>query len=742
MEGMMYVLGLILALLAGFHVTRNPDWRRRSTTNGSGSVEEAKTTYEESTKFHRDGWTLYGGAAVIHLGVFIGFLVLFTIIIAIIDFTYAHYIGSVRSFLAFALAASIIGLVVSMLLRSMTGESDIESVKERLGRSKTSTIMMFMVLLTVVMFGTIALGGAMAAVCVVPLIALLVILAVIMLRMRKRTLEEGGVKAGSIKGRLSSIRWVDTSRKIVAMLTLIILIISSFYAYIAPSSLDDNTLYASLDVNEVSGDNNMTLEDPQEVRVVSWLLATQYLERSYGDSASFLDSSEGGLLKYTDPSYVNGRFVWVNAPAFEAWKWFGGKKVPFFVYVENDPANISEESTRMTHKVDLELETHEIRVTWQKRLEQLCFDRYAVEFEISQIRFTIDDDENPFWIIYLARRDTFFNRLYLERLLIVNAEDFEDNTEYGIQDEDIPDWLEVVFPDFYVYDWVKFWGNYRLGLTHLWFDKSHLYEPDDMSARFIVVQGNTYWQIPLVQKSSHVLGGYVWVDTRTGEATFYNREDHSLADKDTVEAQVQKYLSYNPEDAKAMLLAEGYPEGTLKFTVDIPAYGNYAEIAALFQSSFEDIGVTMDTNSLESSAFWARMGNHDLLNDAGMSHGDGEFAQGPASWFRKGPGGGNYGKFYDPWIQAEFYRIPRLKTAEERAAAYKEYFVYVMDKAVRIWWPGELRWTVWQPWVKRYSGEPSMLKTRRWEMFTYAWIDQELKGEFLGEDLPPNRPTP
>jgi len=291
----------------------------------------------------------------------------------VIDFTYAHYIGSVRSFLAFALAASIIGLVVSMLLRSMTGESDMESVKERLSSGKTSTIIMFVVLLTVVMFMTIALGGAMAAVCVVPLIALLLILAVLMLRMRKRVLEEGGgVTTRSVKGRLSSVRWVDTSRKIVAMLTLIILIISSFYAYIAPSALDDNTLYASLEMNEVRGENNMTLEDPQEVRVVSWLLATQYLERSYGDSASFLDSSEGGLLKYTDPSYVNGRFVWVNAPVFESWKWFGGKKVPFFVYVENDPANISEESTRVTHKVDLELETHEIRVTWQKRLEQLC----------------------------------------------------------------------------------------------------------------------------------------------------------------------------------------------------------------------------------------------------------------------------------------------------------------------------------------------------------------------------------
>ena len=555
----MYVLGLILALLAGFHITRNPDWKGQSTKNGNGSVDGAKTSYQGDTRFHREGWALYAGPAMIHLSVFLGVLAFITIIIAIVDFTYAHYIGSVRAFLAFALAASIVGLVVSMLLRSITGETDLVDIKRTIGGGKTSTVMMFVVLLTVVMFGAIALGGSLAAVCVVPLIVLLIILAVLMLKMRRNVMEEeGGLTAGSVKGRLSSVRWMGTTRKIVAMLTLIILIISSFYAFIAPSALVDNDLYASLEENEVRGENGMTLEDPQEVRVVSWLLATQYLERSYGDSASFLDSTESGLLKYTDPSYVNGRFVWVNAPVYESWKWFGGKKVPFFVYVENDPANISEESTRVTHKVELELETHEVRITWEKRLEQLAFDRYAAKYEIAQIRFTIDDEENPFWIVYLARRDTFFNRLYLERILIVNAEDFDDNTEYGVQDEDIPEWLEVVFPDVYVYDWVKFWANYRLGLSHLWFDKSHLYEPDDLSARFIVIQGNTYWQIPLVQKSSHVLGGYVWVDTRTGEATFYNREDHSLADKDTVQAQVQKYLSSGALGFRQLDIHEGY----------------------------------------------------------------------------------------------------------------------------------------------------------------------------------------
>ncbi|UCC93191.1 MAG: hypothetical protein JSW25_00490, partial [Thermoplasmata archaeon] len=65
-------------------------------------------------------------------------------------------------------------------------------------------------------------------------------------------------------------------------------------------------------------------------------------------------------------------------------------------------------------------------------------------------------------------------------------------------------------------------------------------------------------QIPLVQKTSHVLGGYVWVNTRTGDATFFNREDRSLADKDTVAAQIKKYLSSGALGFQQLDIHEGY----------------------------------------------------------------------------------------------------------------------------------------------------------------------------------------
>jgi hypothetical protein len=556
MEGMMYVLGLILALLAGLHVTRGPG---HGDDGDEGSVGEAKASYQGSTRFRREGWKVHMGGSVLHLAPLVGFLVAFWLIIFIVDMTYAHYIGSVRSFLGFALAAGIAGLLVSLAMRSVNEGADLESIGSGLrGRMGGKSMAIVLGLVVAVLLMAVGMGGAYSIICVVPLIVILIIIGAVLLRtLGSRPVSGKGVGGTGAKVR-SPARVMDGARLVVVLFALAILIVSSFMPYVAPSGLVKNPLYDSLTHGKEKGENNMTLEDPNEVRVVSWLLATQYLQRSYGDAAATLDSSDSGLFSYTDPAYVNGRFVWVNAPYFESWKWFGGKKVPFFVYVENDPANITSESTNLTHKVPTQLETHEIRITWAKRLEQLAFHRYAAQYEIAQIRFTIDDDENPYWIIYLAERDLIYNMLHLEKLLIVDATDMDRNWEYDVTDPDIPDWMEVVYPDSYVYQWVWHWAEYRLGLGYRWFNKAHLYEPDDSAARFIVIQGTTYWQIPLVQKTSHVLGGYVWVDTRTGEATFFNREDRSLADKDTVEEQIQKYLSSGVLGFRRLDIHEGY----------------------------------------------------------------------------------------------------------------------------------------------------------------------------------------
>lgn len=345
----------------------------------------------------------------------------------------------------------------------------------------------------------------------------------------------------------------------IAAIIVMFLLISSVSRYIAPDNLEDNDLYNDIGENKIAGENPNYLTDPQEIRVVSWQLATDYLQRAYKDAASYLSTSEEHLLRYTDPSYYNGSFVWVNAPSFEPMKWFGEKKVPFFVYITNDPANMSSGDTALvTHKVEVELSVHNTKITWQNRLNQIAFDNYAGKYEIAQIRFDMNDDEKPFWIMYLARRDTYYSMLYLEKILIIDATNMDNTWEYDVKSNDIPKWLEVIYPDEYVYNWVRFWGSHRMGLGYSLFNKAHLYDPDDDSARFIVVNNKTYWHIPLVQKDSHVLGGYVWVDTRTGDPTFYNREDKSLVDKDTAKEQIIKYLASGAIGFQQLDIHEGY----------------------------------------------------------------------------------------------------------------------------------------------------------------------------------------
>ncbi|MDP7535993.1 MAG: hypothetical protein QF766_04395, partial [Candidatus Poseidoniia archaeon] len=323
-------------------------------------------------------------------------------------------------------------------------------------------------------------------------------------------------------------------------------------------NLEFNPMFS--DLNE-SVDNTAApanyLTDPNEVRVISWYLATQYLVRSYGDSASSLSTDEWEMMEYTDPTLVNGEFVWVNAPKFEAWKWTGGKQVPFYVTVANDPANMSSEGFDPVRSSDEGFAVHVSQISWANRIDQLLFDDYALELVKVQVRFDIDDEQNPFWIVYLGQRGIIRDVVTLEKILIVNARDIDDHAVYDVDDPEIPAWLEVVYPDYYVEDWASLWGEWREGIIYHMFTKTHLSYPSD-TARFIVLNGQTYWYIPMTQLSSDVLAGYILVDTRSGKAVYHNREAKSLANLYTAEEQVYAYLASGAEGFSQLRIDEGY----------------------------------------------------------------------------------------------------------------------------------------------------------------------------------------
>lgn len=377
-----------------------------------------------------------------------------------------------------------------------------------------------------------------------------------------------------------AVPWASAPRLFGVLLGLALLAgpVTSLVAL--PAGATQAPLPQALTVNAVEGVPDFYVSNSSHVRVVSWDLATQYLRRAYGSFAAAFEDDPDVLLRYTHPTMVRGDFVWVNAPTYESLKWLSNPRVPFYVLLKNLPENMTRQEPQIVDAVERPLEVHEERIPWRHRIIKTVNERYSGALYVYQVRFDVDEELRPFWVLYMARNMNVQNRGVLHTVVLVDAET-GDATAYDVGDPDIPAWLEVVYPDEYVYDWVSWWGGRRFGFTYGLVNKLHLYDPDDVAARFVVIGDTAYWQVPMVQQASHVLGGVVNVNVRTGEAHFFNLEGASVVDLDTVAQQVSNYLASGAIGFQQLRIDEAYlypfqmVDGRVRYAYVVPLYAGF-----------------------------------------------------------------------------------------------------------------------------------------------------------------------
>lgn len=524
-----YVLGALIALAGGL-VIRRTDPRR----------EEDDGERPPSPALRLGGWE-------VPLAPLALLLVLVEGVIFANKVTFASYIDTPQSFLLFMVPALIVGMVAEVQSRSITYQPR-----------------RFLLL-----FCVVTLGAAYMAPSVAPL--------------------GPDIAATSIGvlfalGFLAGLYFAFDSKlkfgKVFTAAAAVALLLPTVAGFATAPYPYQNPLYVDLDGSQTTDAPEHWITDSSEIRVISWELATQYLHRAYGQAAAYLDTQDSTLLHYTDPSVVHGRFAWVNVPVFEFIKWFDDRDHPQFVYIDNIPANMSREEPNVIHEVDQTIDYHMQRIDWGKRINNIIFERYS-DYVLVQSRVDVDESNHLFFVLYLGRVPTGFAMPNLERLVIIDPTT-GDAQDFAVDDPSIPSWLEVIYPDRYVYEWVEFWAHSRFGWTYTWTNKQHLYQPDDSSARLLVINGTAFWQVPLRQQDSHVLGGYVTVNTRTGDAVFYNREVRSMADMDTAMTQVSRYLTSGELGFQHLDLHEGYlypflmAGGQVREAYVFPLYAGYS----------------------------------------------------------------------------------------------------------------------------------------------------------------------
>ncbi|MFA5862966.1 MAG: hypothetical protein WDA16_14840 [Candidatus Thermoplasmatota archaeon] len=337
----------------------------------------------------------------------------------------------------------------------------------------------------------------------------------------------------------------------VAVITLLVLTgIFPFTSWGAQSVSEP--LYNDLNANQVKTSAPALLA-ATDVRVVPWDLASQLLVRGYGADASWLDTTPMLLQAHTYPDTVNGQFLWVHAPAPETAKWLvGGRTADKVVYVANDATNLTPAVVAGKLAVNID------GTFWQHRVARYAQEAGELRYVLQDVTLQMDDSYHPHWIAYLATLD-WRSQPHLVKLLIVDA---QTGAEKDYSPEDAPAWVEQVYPESYVYDWAQYWGLHREGFLYRWFNAQGLVQPDDVTVRYIRVENQTYWLLPMKQLSSPNLGGYILVNTRTGAATFYDRFDAQLVDYDTAYTQLQAILASGEATKGAgsirLTVSEGY----------------------------------------------------------------------------------------------------------------------------------------------------------------------------------------
>jgi hypothetical protein len=266
---------------------------------------------------------------------------------------------------------------------------------------------------------------------------------------------------------------------IVAIVLALFLLGAGLYPYTSAGAASvDEPIYVSLNNNQITG-AAPPLPNASDVRVVPWDLASQLVVRGYGPDASFLATHPALLLKNTYPDTVRGEFIWVHAPTPETSKWLlGSRTADKVVYVRNNATDLEPRVVNGTLSVHLDGRF------WQDRVQRFAENEGEFRWALQDVALQLDDDYVPHWIAYLARID-IRNQPHLEKLIVINAHNGEENV-YAL--DTTPDWVEMVYPESYVYYWASYWGAQREGILYRWFDANRLVEPDDVTVRYIVLE--------------------------------------------------------------------------------------------------------------------------------------------------------------------------------------------------------------------------------------------------------------
>ena len=322
---------------------------------------------------------------------------------------------------------------------------------------------------------------------------------------------------------------------------VILLVTAIFYALVLPfftsHPIFRNQDYRNLIGKVANGDkltNHIAPISMNEIRVVDESLAYLLGEKILGSQPAL--GSQAHLGEFFIQK-VNGKLYWI-APLEHSgfFKWLNNKQgTTGYVMV----SATNERDVKLVQEVNGKpiFLKYQREAYFGSNLHRYLYFNGFNTVGLTDFSFEIDDAGTPFWVVTKYKKQVGFSGNDATGVVIVNAQSGEIK-EYNIKNT--PTWVDRIQPISFIKDQLNDWGEYVKGYWNF-SNENKLQITEDLT----LVYGNdnkSYWYtgITSVGKDESAVG-FVLVDTRTKETTFYKQSGATeFAAQSSAQGKVQE----------------------------------------------------------------------------------------------------------------------------------------------------------------------------------------------------------
>ncbi|MFC1656494.1 hypothetical protein ACFL14_00800 [Patescibacteria group bacterium] len=242
---------------------------------------------------------------------------------------------------------------------------------------------------------------------------------------------------------------------------------------------------------------------------------------------------------------VNGELWWIAPLEFRGfWKWATYHYTTAYVKVS------AEDPSRPAELVDGYEMKYIPSACFGSNLHRYLYTHGYSRTWLTEMSFEIDEDGKPYWVTTLAHPSALWVNPVVDGVVILNPETGEVN-EYSV--DEVPEWVDRVYPEEYAEQYFGWWGAYIHGWWNTVIKEEGVTEPTgygNQSHDVYLVWGEDnqpYWVTGMTSASSsdQSLTGIMLMNSRTGESYYY-RETGANEDavRGIVNSEVSNYATW------------------------------------------------------------------------------------------------------------------------------------------------------------------------------------------------------